>query len=79
MIIMAGIIFIWPKQYLKYSIILSFSNDYIAYNQIRLFINSIKDRKYNRENLLEFLMFSSISASLIMKSLNIGVCFFLIQ
>ena len=61
MIIMAGIIFIWPKQYLKYSIILHFSNDYIAYNQIRLFINSIKDRKYNRENLLEFLMFCSIS------------------
>ena len=60
-IILFGIIFIWPKQYLKHSISLRFSDDYLAYNQIRLFMNNIKERKINRENLLDFLMICSLS------------------
>ena len=60
-IILIILIFIWPKQFLKNSILIHFTNDFDAYNQIRIFIKSVKERKMNRENLLDFLIFCSFS------------------
>ena len=60
-IILITLIFIWPKQLLKDSILIHFINDLEAYNQIRIFIKSVKERKLNRENLLNFLIFCSFS------------------
>ena len=60
-LIIITLIIIWPKQHLKDSILIHFTNDLETYNQLRLFIKSVKERKMNRENLLNFLVFCSFS------------------
>ena len=62
-IIIIALILIWPEQTLKNSIFIHFKNEYVAYNETRLFLNSIKDRKLNRGNLLNFLVSYSYNSN----------------
>ena len=61
-IIIISLIIIWPQQSLKNSIFIHFTNEYVAYNETRLFINSMKERNLNRENLLNFLVLCSYNS-----------------
>ena len=58
-IIIICLILIYPQQKDNNSFLLHFSKDYNVYNELRLFIKSIRDRKMSRENLLNFLIFCS--------------------
>ena len=69
-IIIIALILIWPEQTLKNSIFIHFKNEYVAYNETRLFINSIKERKLNRGNLLNFLVSYSYNSNNLDKAIE---------